>query len=187
MNVNETTEDIKARNAARRIVLFGVLSGIAFTIYCLFISREHITTVGYAIRLKSFEAETLFILVDFVAMFGKMLTSKRLTAKTRRIGFKWMVGAGTISLACNIIAGLLDDWNFGEAGYGAAIVALIVFLEYTIVNTKAKMTTRKRAARKAPAAGPVPSVRISGTGRACQPGCTCRRHTANKVAATIAP
>lgn len=178
------TQDIKAQQAARKIVVFGLLSGIAFTIYCLFISREHITTVGYAIRLKPFEAETLFILVDFLAMFGKMLTSKKLSAKTRRIGFRWMVCAGSISLLCNIIAGLLDGWNFGEAGYGAGVVALIVFLEYTIVNTKAKTTAKRtRRAPAAPTADLIPSVRISGTGRTCQAGCACKRHARNKVAA----
>ena len=103
MNANVITttnaNDIKAANAARRTVAFGLVSGALFAIYCLYLSREHITYVGYFLRLKPIEAETLFLFVDFLALFGKMLTSRHLSAKTRRIGYKWMIGGGTASLS----------------------------------------------------------------------------------------
>lgn len=147
--------------------MFGIISAIAFACYALFISREHITFCGYAIHLKSMEAETLFIFVDFLAMFGKMLQSKRLSAKTNRIGTKWMIGAGSISLVCNIMAGILQG-NYGEAGYGAAIVGLIVALEYTIMNIKAKRT----ATATAKPASPI----VKTVNKKCAPGCTCGKH-----------
>jgi hypothetical protein len=192
MNAKDITtanaNDIKAQATARRIVVFGLLSGVAFAVYCLFLSREHITFVGYFIRLKPLEAETLFLFVDFLAMFGKMLTSKHLSARTRRIGYKWMIGGGTASLICNVLAGVLQN-NYGEAGYGAALVGLICFLEYTIANTKAKVTTKGRARKVAPVViaqatpqATIATVRISGTGRKCQAGCTCKRHAANRPA-----
>lgn len=196
MNSTTTPEVTKAQATARRIVAFGLTSGIMFVIYCLFLSREHITYVGYAIRLKPLEAETLFLFVDFLALFGKMLTHKHLSARTRRIGYKWMIGGGAASLVCNVLAGLLQG-NYGEAGYGAALVGLIVFLEYTIANTKAKAANKVRATVRpgfttstpgAPVASTLPTVRISGTGRTCQAGCTCKRHPANRPAlVNVAP
>lgn len=121
---------------AKRTATFGMISGLLFAGYALFLSRENITHVGYVIHLKPIEAETLFLFVDFLALFGKMLTGKRLQAKTRRIGYKWMIGGGTASLACNFFSGAVNG-NYGEALYGTALVLLIVALEYTIANTKA--------------------------------------------------
>lgn len=124
---------------AKRTATFGMISGLLFAGYALFLSRENITHVGYVIHLKPIEAETLFLFVDFLALFGKMLTGKRLQAKTRRIGYKWMIGGGTASLACNFFSGAVNG-NYGEALYGTALVLLIVALEYTIANTKAIAT-----------------------------------------------
>lgn len=163
-----TTKDAQA---ARKIAMFGIVSAIAFACYALFISREHITFCGYAIHLKPMEAETLFIFVDFLAMFGKMLQSKRLSAKTNRIGTKWMIGAGSISLVCNIMAGILQG-NYGEAIYGAAIVGLIVALEYTIMNIKAKRTATIKVETATTIVKPQ-GVRAS---KKCAAGCTCGKH-----------
>lgn len=184
MNATQNTREI---DPARKLVVFGILSGLLFAGYCLYLSREHITFVGYFIGLRALEAETLFIFIDFLALYGKMLTSKKLSAKTRRIGYKFMIGGGAASLICNVLAGLVHG-EYGQAGYGAAIVGLIVSLEYAIANTKAKATTKRkpRTATAAPAAGAIRPVRIVGTGRAkCAPGCTCRKHTANRV--SVAP
>lgn len=176
--MNVTAEDTKAINATRRIVTFGILSGLAFAIYCLFLSREHITFVGYFIRLKPIEAETLFLFIDFTAMFGKMLTSKRLSAKTNRIGYKWMIGGGSLSLVCNVAAGIIQG-NLGEAGYGAALVGLIVCLEYTIANTKAKASRKGRKAQAAPAVA-VAAIPKPAT-KKCPAGCTCGKHNRTRT------
>lgn len=87
-------------NPVRRTVAMGILSGALIAVYGLYLSREHITHVGYAMGLKPLEAETLFIFIDIVAIYGKMLTSKHLTAKTRRTGYKFLAFGGAASLVC---------------------------------------------------------------------------------------
>lgn len=153
-------EKVKAAAAAKRTMIIGVISGALIALYGLVISREHITEIGYALGLTKLEAETLFVFVDFIALYGKMLTSKRLTAKTRRIGFKFLMFGGVASLGCNVIAGLLHS-KPGAALYGAFIVGIVAALEYAIANTKAKtISTTARKPRKA--AEPVLTTRQIG-------------------------
>jgi hypothetical protein len=122
--------------------------GVGLLAYGLWLSRGHITEVGYAIGLAVFEAETLFVLVDVVALFGKLLTSRLFVAKTRRIGYKLMALGGLLSLAANVAAGVLHG-SLGRALYGAGIVAMIVLIEYATVNIKGKtVNTEPRAPRQ---------------------------------------
>lgn len=130
-------DKIKAAAAAKRTVITGLVSGALIALYGLWISRDHITHIGYALGLTPLEAETLFIFIDFVAIYGKMLTSKRLSAKTRRIGYKFLAFGGAASLACNVASGILRG-SVGGAVYGAFIVGIVAALEYAIANTKAK-------------------------------------------------
>jgi len=132
-------DKIKAAAAAKRTVITGLVSGALIALYGLWISRDHITHIGYTIGLRPLEAETLFIFIDFIAIYGKMLTSKRLSAKTRRIGYKFLAFGGVASLGCNIASGLLLS-SIGAAVYGAFIVGIVAALEYAIANTKAKAT-----------------------------------------------
>lgn len=143
-------DKVKAAVAAKRTMVTGVLCGVALVTYGLWISRGHITHIGYAIGLDAFEAETLFLLVDFLYLYGKMLASKRLSAKTRRIGGKFMIAGGAASLACNVASGVLSG-SIGKSAYGAVLVGIIAALEYAIANTKAK-TVVKQQARAATAA-----------------------------------
>jgi hypothetical protein len=120
-----------------------------------------------------FECETLFVIVDFVALYGKLLMSKRLTAKTRRIG-KWsLVVAGSASLACNVAAGILRG-SLGAAFYGTIIIVGVVGrLEYVVANTKAKATYNTNTPRTPKA----PALAKRST-RACAPGCGCGKYKA---------
>ena len=171
-------DKIKAAAAAKRTMVIGVVSGALIALYGLVISREHITEVGHAIGLNKLEAETLFVFVDFIALYGKMLTSKRLAAKTRRIGYRFLVFGGLASLACNVVAGFLHG-KIGAAGYGAFIVGIVAALEYAIANTKAKTTSTAPAeprTRKTSAAAEAPKA----TTKRCEPGCTCGKHRPRK-------
>lgn len=126
-----------AAAAAKRVARLGVISGLAIAVYALFISRNHITEIGDWLRLTSLEAGTLFVFVDFIAIYGKILTHHRLQAKTRRIGYRFMMFGGGLSLICNIGSGVITR-NYGESVYGAFIVGIVAALEYAIANTKAK-------------------------------------------------
>jgi hypothetical protein len=172
----------------RRTVAMGILSGALIAVYGLYLSREHITHVGYAMGLKPLEAETLFIFIDIVAAYGKMLTSKHLTAKTRRTGYKFLAFGGAASLVCNVASGVMND-SIGAAAYGAGIVALIAALEYGVANTKGKVSrTTKTADAPATSAAPAPKV----TTKVCAAGCTCGKHNRTRkpripVSAPVSP
>lgn len=103
--------------------------------------------------------------VDFVAIFGKVLTAKRFAAKTRRIGYRFLAAGGVASLACNIASGLLHR-SIGAAVYGAFIVGIVAALEYAVVNIKAKATKST----------PTPQATPAKQSRSCPAGCTCGKH-----------
>lgn len=140
-------DKIKAAKAAKRTAIAGILSGVAMFAYGLWISRSHITHIGHALELTQFEAETLFVLVDFLALYGKLLTNHRLTAKTRRYGFKLMLAGLAMSTVCNVASGLLTG-RVGAAGYGAFVVVIIVAIEYGVSITKAKTVNTEPRSRK---------------------------------------
>jgi len=137
----------KAAAAAKRTAVVGILSGVAMFAYGLWISRGHITHIGHWLELSRFEAETLFLLVDFLALYGKVLTSKRLSAKTRRYGFKVMMFGLGLSTICNVGSGLLVE-RIGAAFYGVFVVMIIVIVEYGVSITKAKTTSTTPRAPK---------------------------------------
>lgn len=145
-------DKVKAAKAARRTAVLGILSGVAMFAYGLWVSRTHITHIGHALRLSEFEAETLFVLVDFLALYGKVMTSKHLQAKTRRYGFKVMMFGLALSVACNVTSGILAG-SLGAAVYGLFVVVIIVIVEYGVSITRAKTVNTnndgQRARRKA--------------------------------------
>lgn len=164
-------DKLKAAAAAKRTAIYGILSGVAIFAYGLWISREHITHIGHWLGLSAFEAATLFILVDFLALYGKLLTSKRLAAKTRRYGFRVMLTGLALSTACNVTSGILRG-KPGAAVYGLFVVVIIVIVEYGVSITKAKTVNTEGRTRTPKAPEPV----LTPRGRKCEPGCTCKRH-----------
>jgi len=144
----------RIRNAV--IVVVSLIMVLAF-----YVSRDHITDVAYRIGLDGYQAETLFVLVDVVALIGKVLQLKYFAASTRKVGKRLMIAAGVISLMCNVTSGWLSG-GYGPAGYGVFVVVLFLVLENVITKikpaaavTRAKnaangsTATRKRAPRKA--------------------------------------
>lgn len=175
MNSN-TNEDTRA---AHKTVVLGIISGLIIGLYGLFVSRSHITEVAYWANIGGdWECETAFIVVDVLVLYGKILTSKRLTAKTRRAGYRLMVIGGIASVLCNIGAGLIHG-SYGASVWGVAIVGVVALIEHSISVTEAKRTIKRAAKATAPAAPAVVKAN-----RACATGCTCRRHTANRVPVT---
>lgn len=127
----------------------------------LYVSRDHITDVAYRIGLTGYQAETLFALVDIVALIGKVLQLRYFAASTRKVGRRLMIGAGIVSLTCNVASGWLSG-GYGPAGYGVFVVVLFLVLENVLTKIKpaasvtraknaatTKTTPRKRAPRKA--------------------------------------
>lgn len=154
-------DKLAAAETARKIVKSGVMFGVVLGLYTLFISRDHITHIGYVIGLGAFEAETLFLLVDFIAVYGKVLTNRKLSAKTRRIGKQGLLAGLGLSLVCNVVSGLIKGGilpaelagrGVGAAIYGAFIVAMLVWIEHAVSNTKAKAVSTEQRRPRAPRA-----------------------------------
>jgi hypothetical protein len=173
------TDKAKIAKAVNRMKLIGRTIGLGIMGYGLWISAGHITEVGHALQLTDMEAKTLFIFVDVVALFGKLLTSHYLVAKTRRIGFKLMVSGGAASLLCNVTAGLLTG-GLGRALYGVVIVAIVAGIEYATLNIKGKTVDVNRTSKPQTAAPAVPAA-APAQRRKCAAGCQCGRH--NRAAA----
>lgn len=161
----------------------------AILVFVLFVSRDHITQTAYTIGLRGYQANTLFVLIDIVALIGKVLMLKYFARSTRKLGMWMLCVSGSLSLACNVFAG----HNLGERIYGAFIVILFVALEQVVTKIKPAASVKAAATKAANAAtaqaapqASIPNVRIAGTGRKCQAGCSCKRHAVNRPAARVA-
>lgn len=162
-------DKIRIAQAVRRAKTIARIIGVGLLAYGLYLSAGHITEIGLWLRLSDFEARTLFVLVDVVCLFGKLLTAPRyFVAKTRRIGYRLMALGGMLSLACNVLAGVLHG-GVGRAGYGAFVVTMIVVIEYAAANIKGKTIATEPRTPRAPAP-------VKAGGRKCQLGCTCGKH-----------
>jgi hypothetical protein len=132
---------------ADRIKLAVTLVVSSIMVLALYVSRDHITDVAYRIGLTGYQAETLFALVDVVALIGKVLQLKYFAASTRKVGRRLMIGAGIVSLTCNVASGWLSG-GYGPAGYGVFVVVLFLVLENVLTKIKpaASVTRAKNAA-----------------------------------------
>lgn len=121
-------------------------------VYALFVSRDHITDVGYRIGLHGYQAESLFVLVDVVALIGKALMLKYFSPATRNMGRNLMITSGLLSLVCNVASGWLSG-GYGTAGYGVFIVVMFLVLENVVTKIKpSAAVTRAKNAASAPTA-----------------------------------
>lgn len=126
-------------------------------VLALYVSRDHITDVAHRIGLTGYQAETLFVLVDVVALIGKVLQLKYFAASTRKVGRRLMVAAGIVSLTCNVASGWLSG-GYGPAGYGVFVVVLFLVLENVLTKIKpaAAVTRAKNASTGTTVASPTP-------------------------------
>lgn len=166
---------------ANRVKLGVTLVCTAILGFVLWVSRDHITATAHMIGLHGYQASTLFILIDIVALVGKVLTMSYFAKSTRTMGFRLMVVAGTLSLACNVFAGN----NIGERIYGVFIVGLFVGLEQVVTRIKPAASVKAAKTRAANAAAAVAPV--AKTRKACPAGCTCGKHNRRRAGEVVNP
>lgn len=89
------------------------------------ISFMHIVEVGqrYGLGWQSWVAP---FLIDGFAILGTIGRSASFAPATRRIGFRLMLGAGLVSLVCNVAAGT----NVGQRAFGVLVVVGFVTAEW---------------------------------------------------------
>lgn len=145
-------------------------------LYVAYVSRDHITMIGHALRIENYQAQTLFVLVDLPALVGKAMQLKNFSFGTRRFGRKLTYFSGSLSLVCNVVAGYVSG-GWGAAGYGVFIVVMFVIMETAVTKIKpaAAVTKAKNAAP------------VKATGRKCPKGCTCGKHSRGGNAAPVSP
>jgi hypothetical protein len=122
----------------------------AFMLGAAGVSFTHIVATAHSLGL-AWEAWTVPLVVDGLAVLGLVGRSARFAPATQRAGLRLMVGAGLLSLACNVYAG----HNLGQRLYGALIVAAFVVAEWYAAQLR-----------------PAPAKNA----KRCPTGCTCRRH-----------
>lgn len=145
---------------ANRVRVAVTIVASLILVYALAVSATHIAHVGHALlRLPSFEANTLFILIDVAAVVGKILRLGFFAPTTRRTGARLFFTAGALSLTCNAASGWLSG-GYGPAAYGVFVVLMALYMEHVVAKikpaaavTKAKNANREKAS-SAPALTP---------------------------------
>jgi uncharacterized membrane protein len=134
-------------------------------VYALYVSMAHITHVATFIGIPGWQARTAFLLVDLPALIGKVLQMKYFAQSTRKTGRKLTYFSGAISLACNVLSGVLHG-SAGAAGWGAFVVVMFLVLESVITKIKpaAAVTRAKNAAEGKTEKVPTPKVETGPRG-----------------------
>lgn len=117
------SEPAVSRNRTYLIVLLIVR---AYMLGALAVSFGHIITAAHLLQLNGWQAWTTPFAIDGLAVLGLIGRSARFAEATRRTGFRLQLGAGVVSLGCNVFAG----HTIGERIYGALIVTLFVVAEW---------------------------------------------------------
>lgn len=112
------------------------------------ISFLHLVAAAEKGGLSGFEAYTVPIMVDGIAITGLIMRGTEFSIATRKIGFRVQIGAGILSLMGNVFAA----HNLGGAVYGVAIVGLFLLTEWlsdriqpASVDQEAAIAARKAA------------------------------------------
>lgn len=136
---------VKAVKGIAKIYFFGAIA----------ISFVHLVTAAHKGGLTGYEAYTVPVMLDGIAIIGLVMRGTEFSIATRKIGFRVQIGAGILSLLGNVFAAE----NLGGAVYGVAIVSLFLLAEWlsdkieSIEVDKAAEVLNKRqvAAQKAAA------------------------------------
>jgi len=135
------------------------------------VSFMHIIETSQWLGL-GWEAWTVPLLVDGLAVLGLIGRSERFAASTRRAGLVLTLTAGTFSLTCNVLAG----HNLGQRLYGVLIVAGFIATE-----------TYAARLRPAPAAPVVPTAdEQAAAERAARRSAGARKAAATRKANALA-
>jgi hypothetical protein len=98
----------------------------AFMALTAVISFMHIVHTAEMLGLTTWERWTVPALIDGFAALGLIGRSARFAPSTRRAGTAITIGAGLLSLACNVMAGE----SLGGRIYGALVVAVFITAEW---------------------------------------------------------
>jgi len=123
----------------------------AYFFGAILISFLHLVTAARKGGLSGYEAYTVPVMIDGIAIVGLIMRGTEFSVATRKIGFRVQIGAGAFSLMGNVFAAE----NMGGAVYGVAIVALFLLTEWLSDNIKSAQVdvdAAKAEARKATAA-----------------------------------
>lgn len=140
------------------VIVYGFLLGAAVG------SFGNIVGLAEHIGVSGSHAWTSPLLVDGIALMGKLLRSHRLAPAANRAGLRLMVFGGVLSLTANILHG----HTLGDRIYGALLVVGFLIVE-------------RAAEHLAPAPAPVVEPKA---GKRCEPGCTCGKHAGRKTTGT---
>lgn len=120
------------------------------------------------------EQWTAPILIDTVAIIGKIASGPEFTAATRRAGRRALYVAGSVSLVANVTVGYVEQ-KYGSAVIGAIVVTVALWGEGMIAKlrpTAATRRTRKPSAAPAPAPAKPAAPRKPRTRKAPAPALT---------------
>jgi hypothetical protein len=109
------------------------------------LSFTHIVEVGLRFGL-SWEAWTAPFLIDAFALLGAVGRGRAFTSTTRRAGLQLMIGAGLVSLTCNVEAG----HNIGQRVFGVLVVAGFITAEWYASKLRPRRASRPRVRATAP-------------------------------------
>lgn len=145
---------------------------VAVLVLALVMSFLHIAE-AFALLGAGWDRWTAPLLIDVVAVIGKIATGAEFTAPARRLGRRALYVAGCVSLVSNVAVGYAHQ-QYGSALLGAIVVSVALWGETMITKLRPTAAARK-AAKPAPAA---PAVTASAAQQAK------RSAAAQKAAAT---
>jgi hypothetical protein len=126
------------------------------------ISFMHIVEVGQRYGL-GWQAWVAPFLIDGFAILGTIGRGAAFAPAARRLGFRLMLGAGAVSLACNVLAGT----NVGQRVFGVLVVVGFVAAEWYATRLA-----------PAPAAAPVTDEAKARRSEAARRGAETRKRNA---------
>lgn len=115
-----------------------------YMIYALVVSFLHIVHAANLLGLYGWQAYSVPVAIDGLALFGMMIRSEKFAPETRRMGKFVALGAGTLSMVANVYAG----HTAGERAFGVLAVTLFLLMELLAAKVKAAPTAAEIAAAK---------------------------------------
>jgi Protein of unknown function (DUF2637) len=146
-----------------------------FALGAIALSFNHIVDFGGQLGM-GWQSWLAPFFVDGLALLGRLGTSKKFAAKTRRAGHRLMLGAGTLSLAANIAAG----HTLGTRVFGAMVVVGFVVAEWYAAQLAPVTPRGPRTRPTTPAVTPAPAA--APKTRRCSAGCACGKHNRRPTA-----
>lgn len=124
----------------------------AYLLTALALSFAHIAAL-FQLMGSGAEAWIAPLMIDTVAVIGKLSMSTAFTPKTRAAGKRALIFAGTVSLVANVTVGFVHQ-QYGSALLGLIVVTGALWAENHLHHLRptTKRGPRKATARKAPAA-----------------------------------